>query len=71
MKRELCRCGHDGGDIHPCHGDEYRCRKPATLRWYGARAIALAGMQMKLECSDTWACDDCWRLFVERMEARS
>lgn len=58
-----CRCGHSGDGPHPCHAKAYGCRKPATLRFYGARPVALAGVQMKLEMSDTWACDECWEMY--------
>ena len=58
-----CRCGHPGDDSpHPCHGLNYTCRQPATQRFYGARLVALAGMQMKVEVRDTWACDACWEV---------
>ena len=61
-----CRCGHpkDSTDPHPCHGKGHGCRKPATIRFYNPRPVALAGMQMKLQVSDTWACDACWADFV-------
>lgn len=58
-----CRCGHDGQGPHPCHAKAYTCRQPATQRFYNARPAALAGMQMKLVCDDTWACDGCWAEF--------
>jgi hypothetical protein len=28
--------------------------------------VALAGVQMKLQVTDTWACDDCWAEFTPR-----
>jgi hypothetical protein len=58
-----CRCGHEGEGEHPCHGDAYKCRKPSKQRFYNARHVALAGMQMKMEVSSTWACDECWKKF--------
>lgn len=60
-----CRCGHAGEGPHPCHANEYTCRKPATRRWYNARMVGLAGMQDKFEVSDTWACDECWAKWQE------
>ncbi len=56
-----CRCGHEGSDNHPCHARAYSCRKPATQRFYNPKIVSLAGMQMKLEVTDTWACDECWK----------
>ena len=56
-----CRCGHSGPDPHPCHGNAYRCRKPAKRRFYAPRIVGLAGVQMKVETSETWACDECWQ----------
>lgn len=55
-----CRCGWDGIGEHPCHGGAYSCRKPATQRFYAPRMVGLAGVQLKFEVSDTWACDACW-----------
>lgn len=55
-----CRCGHDGKGPHPCHAVGYTCRKPATQRFYNARPVALAGVQMKFQATNTWACDECW-----------
>lgn len=60
-----CRCGHVGGEPHPCHGAKYTCRKPATRRFI-AYPTALAGMQPKLGAYETWACDDCWMRFRQR-----
>lgn len=66
-----CRCGYNGEEgEHPCHGGAYTCRKPAKQRFYGARLVALAGVQMKAEVSDTWACDACWERYLELMEDR-
>lgn len=61
-REQRCRCGHPRSSKHPhpCHGQAHRCRQPATQRFYGPRLVALAGMQAKLEVSDTWACDTCW-----------
>lgn len=58
-----CRCGHpkDSPDPHPCHAKGYACGKPAIQRFYNVVPYAhVAGMQMKLEVRDTWACDECW-----------
>ena len=41
----------------------YECRKPAVRRFYNAEAVALAGAQLKLQVTDTWACDECWETF--------
>lgn len=60
---EPCRCGHTGEGPHPCHYANYSCGKPATQRFYGPRLIAIAGIQMKVEVSSTWACDECWEKF--------
>ena len=60
---ERCRCGHEDGDPHPCHGRAYTCRKPATHRIYAPYVTCLAGVQMKLGAYDTWACDECWSEF--------
>lgn len=57
-----CRCGHEGSDnFHPCHGNKYSCKKPATIRFYNPKFVSLAGMQLKMEVMDTWACDNCWK----------
>lgn len=62
-----CRCGHKESDgPHPCHFGGYTCRKPATQRFYGARLVSLAGVTMKAEVSETWACDEHWREWVEK-----
>lgn len=61
-----CRCGWDGVGEHPCHANAYTCRKPATRRFYNARPAALAGMQMKFEVKDTFACDECWEKFGDK-----
>lgn len=60
-----CRCGFSGEGSHPCHNNGYTCRKPATQRFYNARPVALAGVQMKLQADETWACDECWEGFKE------
>lgn len=64
-----CRCGHDGEGPHPCHFNLYTCRKPAVLRLYNPAAVALAGMQMKVQMTETWACEECWLLFNEMLAA--
>lgn len=63
-KASSCRCAApEDADPHPCHGQVYACRKPAKRRLYGARPVALTGVQMKLAASSTWACDECWAEF--------
>lgn len=57
-----CRCGWDGFGVHPCHGGAYTCGKPAKQRFVANNA-ALAGMQMKVGATDTYACDECWAEF--------
>jgi hypothetical protein len=59
-----CRCGYDGNGDHPCHGGNYLCKRPATQRFYDCKFVSLAGMQMKVQTSDTWACDECWDIFT-------
>ncbi len=56
----VCRCGWDGVGDHPCHYGGYTCRKPGKVRFYGARPVALAGVQMKLGVQETVACDAHW-----------
>jgi len=64
QKEDKCRCGHETGGEHPCHGNQYRCRKPAIQRFVNQRTpYALAGTQMKFSAYDTWACDNCWEEF--------
>lgn len=65
----LCRCGYDDkdGGPHPCHGQGYTCRKPATQRFYGLRPVALAGASMKFGASETWSCDSCWAEYERRI----
>ena len=58
-----CRCGWDGNGEHPCHYNGYTCRKPAKQRFYNPQPVALAGMQPKLQVSESWACDECWEEF--------
>lgn len=62
-EEEACRCGHVGGEPHPCHGKNYTCRRPARRR-YIAHPTALAGTQLKLGAYETWACDKCWARFT-------
>lgn len=70
---EVCRCGHamhaDGP--HPCHGEEYTCRKPAKARFIAKPlgSYALAGMQMKMTGYLTFACDECWEKYVAERKA--
>lgn len=63
MAEPICRCGWDGQGEHPCHARGYTCGKPARQRFYGAHLVALAGVQMKVGISDTWACDEHWAAF--------
>lgn len=65
-----CRCGHDSTGDHPCHGNGYECRKPAKRRLYNPRPVGLAGVQMKLQVSDTWACDECWAAFQQQVSPK-
>ena len=74
-----CRCGHpkDSSAPHPCHkykqkvggrmNELVRCGQPAKQRFYNPHPVALAGMQMKLEVTESWACEGCWAEFVEMM----
>ncbi len=55
-----CRCGYEGVGDHPCHAKLYTCRKSAEQRFYNPKIVSLAGIQMKLEVTDTWACNECW-----------
>ena len=65
MKPEPCRCGYvEGTGPHPCHYNGYTCRKPATFRLYGLYLPCLAGVQMKLGASGTWACAEHWSSFT-------
>jgi len=67
-----CRCGHFGDGEHPCHAEAYTCRKLAKQRFYNPELVALAGVQMKMQVSDTWACDDHWIEFQQQLkEARA
>jgi hypothetical protein len=72
---EACRCGHVGGEPHPCHAKRYTCRKPARFRVYNIGTpgrFALAGMMPKLTADTTWACDECWvASAVNRREAQA
>jgi hypothetical protein len=58
-----CRCGFQGTGDHLCHGKGYTCTNTGSFRLYNAQAVALAGVQMKLQGTDTWACDSCWDAF--------
>lgn len=55
-----CRCGHTGGDPHPCHSLAYTCGKPAKFRLYNSRLVGLSGSILKMEGDSTYACDPCW-----------
>jgi hypothetical protein len=70
IPKKPCRCGHpaDSKDPHPCHYLGYKCRKPATQRFYNLHVTCLAGMQMKLGLRDTWACDECWAQYLEYLK---
>jgi hypothetical protein len=66
-----CRCGYQSGDAHhPCHGKGYTCGKPATMRFYNARPVALAGVMPKVQADGTWACDECWAWFQEYVKTQ-
>lgn len=64
-----CRCGWAGEADHPCHGAGYTCRKPAKQRFYRPRLVALSGITMKVEVTDTWACDGCWSAYLSAQGA--
>lgn len=76
-KNQMCRCGYKGdgtdgnGDAdHPCHANGYSCRRPAKPRLYQSGNLAsLAGVQLKFSMQDTWACDECWEAFKNRIKA--
>ena len=55
-----CRCDRETEGKHPCHGQGYTCERPGSIRFYKAKFVAIAGVQMKVQVSDTWACDECW-----------
>jgi hypothetical protein len=38
------------------------------MRLYNSHVASLAGVQMKFVATGTWACDDCWRDFVQIRE---
>ena len=63
-----CRCGWEGKGDHPCHKNRYTCKAPAKQRFYNPKATALAGMQLKFEVRDTWACDECWEDFSKKLK---
>ena len=72
-----CRCGHAAGskDPHPCHWRDFggRCGQPATQRFYNPTPgrvpyAQVAGVQLKLELVDTWACDAHWAVFQRMLE---
>lgn len=68
-KDNKCRCGYSGkDDEHPCHGDGYVCKNPSLQRFYSPKIVSLAGMQMKFDICDTWACDECWDSFKKLLE---
>lgn len=69
MDEKKCRCGWDGQGEHPCHADAYTCRKPAQHRFYNPQFVGLAGVQMKMQVTDTYACDACWEKFKQELEA--
>ena len=58
-----CRCGYTGEGEHPCHGAGYSCRRPATKRLV-AYPTCLAGAQLKLAATETWACEACWSVYA-------
>lgn len=64
-----CRCGHDGNGPHPCHGGGFACAKPATERFYATTA-SIAGVQMKVGAAQTWACDECWEWYRQKLAKR-
>jgi len=66
-----CRCGHDGDGPHPCHAGQYTCRRPAKERFYNPELAPLSGVQMKLQMTQTWACDECWAKMEELLRCRN
>lgn len=64
-----CRCGYAGTGPHPCHGRGYTCPNPGIQRFYNPQPVALAGMQMKVQVTETYACDECWAEFKPRSAA--
>lgn len=61
---DKCRCGYSGlEENHWCHFANYTCKKPAKIRFYNPHLVSLAGVQLKFEVVDTWACDECWEIF--------
>lgn len=72
-EEEPCRCGWDGEGDHPCHGQMYTCRRPATARYYEPHKFySLAGAQPKMSVAQTYACDECWEAFTKaRQDDRS
>lgn len=70
---DLCHCGHDRTlpGPHPCHGGKYTCRQPAKIRYYEpVKRYSLAGVQLKISVTSTYACDDCWAQFVVMLNER-
>ncbi len=65
-----CRCGFNGTGDHPCHSNGYSCGKPAKHRFYNAKGVALTGLQMKVQMNDTYACDECWNIYLLRYERK-
>jgi len=67
--QHACRCGHSDFSLspepHPCHGSEYTCGKPAKRRFYNGKFVSLAGVQLKVQANETWACDACWDAFTK------
>lgn len=72
MQKTACRCGfiESTSEPHPCHANGYLCRKPAKQHFYVPGNFALAGAQMKVSASDTWACNECWEKFAKLFKQR-
>lgn len=66
----ICRCGHDkkSNEPHPCHWQDYTCRKPSLLRFILNNA-GLSGSTPKFGANDTWACDDHWEEYKRLMKS--
>lgn len=62
-----CKCGHKEKGMHPCHGKEYSCKKPSKQRFYNPKPIG-SGENLKFSVSETWACDECWSWFLEKIK---
>lgn len=53
-----CRCGYDGHGPHPCHSNNYTCRRPARKIVGGVPAAELQ-REPRMGQVHTWVCTDC------------